>query len=170
MMKLVLDPIKQNCVFLKVKSHVDDPADWEEHGMTRPAYLCNLGADKAADAQAKILQTEKGADVVRNDSAQWRQTYQLALRIGAIEADVFEKYDSIRETVVATPSNTNNEIITKRKYDEAFNATKDSKNAHRLYISIHGWTLCRDCPARSESSNYEYWLKKYCTNEKEPGT
>ena len=34
MMKLCLDPIKQYGVFLKAKSHVDDPADWEEHGMT----------------------------------------------------------------------------------------------------------------------------------------
>ena len=60
MLKSCLDPIRQYCTFIKVKSHLDDPSKWQEYDMTIPAYLCNNGADAAADAKAKLLQTEKG--------------------------------------------------------------------------------------------------------------
>ena len=119
----MLGPIRHYCVFVKVKSHLDDPSKWQEYNMTIPAYHCNNGADKAADAKAKLLQTEKGADVILADNKQWKETYQVALRIGSIEAYVYEHFDSKREKIVATPSNTKSLICTKRKFDAAMLST-----------------------------------------------
>jgi hypothetical protein len=74
--------------FIKVKSHVTTGDDWIKYKMTPEAYLYNNGADSVATAAAKLLLDND--DSILNDEQQWKQTYDVALRISAIEASIWD--------------------------------------------------------------------------------
>ena len=92
MLYTVLLPIKNWCRFVKVKSHVTTESDWIKYGMTKEAFRCNYIADLVADEAAESFRLDRNVGQRTEDSNEWNETHNIALRIATIESHCWRNF------------------------------------------------------------------------------